>query len=328
MVAIGFSEKKAVLVLYAFSGVSGCLTLSFHYLSVGPTLVLITLYLLFVVFFWVYLARVKVYPEESLLSNNGLGAFTPVVVQLAYRRRIFEVFLDLVLVTVAYYTAYLLRFEGTGTVYYLIGDDFEFFLKSLPVLLACQIFCFYVLGVYKGVWESTSISDLIAYIKGITAAVALTMLILLFAYRFESYSRVVFIIYWFLMLVLVSLSRLSFRLVDEGVKKSRQRGKPTLIYGAGVGGQLVAKEIENNRDLELVVVGFIDDNPRKHKRTIMGYPVLGDVNELERIIKKKGIKEIIVSFRKNGDERKKEIKANCQQIGSDIEVKQMKFNIV
>ncbi|PKN62555.1 MAG: hypothetical protein CVU57_23730 [Deltaproteobacteria bacterium HGW-Deltaproteobacteria-15] len=327
MVAIGFSEKKAVLVLYAFSGVSGCLTLSFHYLSVGPTLVLITLYLLFVVFFWVYLARVKVYPEESLLSNNGLGAFTPVVVQLAYRRRIFEVFLDLVLVTVAYYTAYLLRFEGTGTVYYLIGDDFEFFLKSLPVLLACQIFCFYVLGVYKGVWESTSISDLIAYIKGITAAVALTMLILLFAYRFESYSRVVFIIYWFLMLVLVSLSRLSFRLVDEGVKKSRQRGKPTLIYGAGVGGQLVAKEIENNRDLELVVVGFIDDNPRKHKRTIMGYPVLGDVNELERIIKKKGIREIIISFRKNGEERKKEITTYCRQIDGDVDVKQMKFNI-
>jgi len=328
MVAIGFSEKKAVLVLYAFSMVSGGLTLSVHYLSVGPTLVLITLYLLFVVFFWVYLARVKVYPEESLLTNNGLGAFTPVVVQLTYRRRVFEVFLDFVLVTVAYYTAYLLRFEGTGTVYYMIGDDFKFFLKSLPVLLACQIFCFYVLGVYKGVWENTSISDLIAYIKGITAAVALTMLILLFAYRFQSFSRVVFIIYWFLMLVLVSLSRLSFRLVDEGVKKARQRGKPTLIYGAGVGGQLVVKEIENNRDLEMVVVGFIDDNPRKHKRTIMGYPVFGDVSELEKIIRKKGVREIIISFRKNGEDRKKEIMSHCQKIDKEVEVKQMKFNLV
>jgi UDP-GlcNAc:undecaprenyl-phosphate GlcNAc-1-phosphate transferase len=169
---------------------------------------------------------------------------------------------------------------------------------------------------------------LIAYIKGITAAVALTMLVILFAYRFQSFSRVVFIIYWFLILVLVSLSRLSFRLVDEGIKKGRQKGKPTLIYGAGVGGQLVAKEIENNRSLELVVIGFIDDNPRKHKRMIMGYPVLGDIHELEKLIKKKGIQEIIISFRENGESRKREIKEYCQQIGSDdIDVKQMKLNI-
>jgi UDP-GlcNAc:undecaprenyl-phosphate GlcNAc-1-phosphate transferase len=325
MVAIGFSEKKAVLVLYAFSAASGCLTLSIHYLSVGPTLVLITLYLLFVLFFWVYLARVKVYQEESLLSNNGLGAITPIIVQLTYRRRVFEVFLDFILVSVAYYTAYLLRFEGP--VYYLIGENFRFFLKSLPILLACQIFCFYVLGVYRGVWENTSISDLIAYIKGITAAVVLSMGILLFVYRFQYFSRVVFILYWILMLLLVSLSRLSFRIVDEGIKKGRQRGRPTLIYGAGVGGQLVAKEIENNRSLELVVVGFIDDNPRKHKRTIMGYPVLGDVQELERIIKKNGIKEIIISFRNNGEARKREMIEFCRQIGGDIDVKQMKFMI-
>lgn len=321
MVAIGFSEKKAVLILYAFSVASGCLTLSIHYLSVGPTLVLITLYLLFVVFFWVYLARVKVYQEESLLANNGLGAFTPLIVQLTYRRRVFEVFLDFVLVSVAYYTAYLFRFEGP--VYYLIGENFRFFLKSLPILLSCQIFCFYVLGVYKGVWENTSISDLIAYIKGITAAVAMAMGILLLVYRFQYFSRVVFIIYWVLMLVLVSLSRLSFRIVAEGTKKSRQKGKSTIIYGAGVGGQLVAKEIENNRSLELVIIGFIDDNPRKHKRTIMGYPVLGSTEELKRIVTNKGIEEIIISFRVNGDEKKKEIVEYCQKVGADVTVKQM-----
>ena len=157
-------------------------------------------------------------------------------------------------------------------------------------MLACQIFCFYILGVYKGVWENTSVSDLLTYIKGITGATVLSMMILLFVYRFQSFSRAVFIIYWILMLVLVSLSRLSFRLVDEEIKRGRQKGKPTLIYGAGVGGQLLVKEIEHNQELELVVVGFIDDNPRKHRRTIMGYPVLGSIHELEKIIKKKSIR--------------------------------------
>ncbi|MEW6664802.1 MAG: glycosyl transferase [Thermodesulfobacteriota bacterium] len=325
MVAIGFSERKAVLVLYAFAGVSGCIALAIHHLSIGSTLVLIVLYLLFIVFFWMYLARVKVYQEESVLSQNGLGAFTPILVQLTYRRRIFEVFLDFVLVTVSYYTAYLLRFEGP--MYYLIGKDFQFFMKSLPIMVACQIFCFYIVGVYRGVWESTGLSDLIDYIKGVTAATILAMLILLFTYRFESFSRAVFVIYWILMLVLVSLSRLSFRLVDEGIKKNRQKGKPTLVYGAGVGGQMVVKEIENNPTLELVLVGFIDDNPRKYKRRIMGYPVLGGGDDLERVIRKNAVQEIIISFRENGEQKRAELMDRCRKMGAEVDIRQMRLLI-
>jgi UDP-GlcNAc:undecaprenyl-phosphate/decaprenyl-phosphate GlcNAc-1-phosphate transferase len=153
------------------------------------------------------------------------------------------------------------------------------------------------------------------------------MMILLFVYRFQSFSRAVFIIYWILMLVLISLSRLSFRLVDEEIKKGRQKGKPTLIYGAGVGGQLLVKEIEYNPKLELYLVGFIDDNPRKHKRTIMGYPVLGSIQELEKIVKKKGVEEIIISFQQNGGQRKKEIEEYCERAGANIEVRQMMLMI-
>ena len=323
MVAIGFSEKKAVLVLYAFSVASGLIALAINYLSIGPTLVLIVFYLLFILFFWIYLARVKVYQEDSILSNNGLGTFTPIFVQITYRRRLFEVLLDFILAATAYYTAYLLRFEGS--VYYLIGSNFELFLKSFPIMVACQIFCFYIMGIYRGIWENTGISDLIGYFKAITAGTVMAMLILLFMYRFHSFSRAVFIIYWILMLILVSLSRLSFRLVDEGIKKGKQKGKPALIYGAGVGGQMVAKEIENNRNLGLVLVGFIDDNVRKHKRKTMGYPVLGGKADLGKIIKKNNIQEIIVSFKNNGEEKKKEIKGLCRQMDAEVEVTQMRL---
>ncbi|MBW1768533.1 MAG: hypothetical protein JRJ65_15990 [Deltaproteobacteria bacterium] len=321
MVAIGFSEKKAVLVLYAFSVASGLIALAINYLSIGPTLVFIVLYLLFIIFFWIYLARVKVYQEDSIFSNNGLGAFTPILVQFTYKRRLFEVLLDFILVTMAYYTAYLLRFEGP--VYYLIGGNFDLFLKSLPIMVACQIFCFYIMGVYRGIWESTSLSDLIDYIKAITVGAVMAMLILLFIYRFHSFSRAVFIIYWILMLILVSLSRLSFRLVDEGIKKGKQKGKSALIYGAGSGGQMVVKEIENNRALGFVLVGFIDDNPRKYKRKIMGYPVLGGRMDLEKIIKANNIKEIIISFKQNGEEKRREVRSFCHSIGVEVEVTRM-----
>jgi len=322
MVAIGFSEKRAVLMLYAFSAISGVIALAIGRLSTGISLVVIALYLLFILFFWIYLAKVKVYQESSILSDDASGVVTPILVDITYKRRLFEVLLDLVLITVAYYASYLLRFEGE------LGGNFDFFLKSLPILIACQIFWFYVLGVYRGVWENTGIRDLIGYIKGITAATVMAILILLFVYRFISFSRAVFVSYWGLMLIFVSLSRLSFRLLDEGIRKDNQKGLPTLIYGAGVGGQMVIKEIETNKDLGLAVVGFIDDNPRIHRRRIKGYPVLGGRGDLKEIVKKHEIRKIIVSFRANGIERKKEIEAICLRSGAEVEVNQMKLMIV
>ena len=115
--------------------------------------------------------------------------------------------------------------------------------------------------------------------------------------------------------------------MDEGIKKGKQKGKPTLVYGAGVGGQMVAKEIENNRNLGLVLVGFIDDNSRKHKRRIMGYPVLGGREDLKKIIKKKNIQEIIVSFKHNSEEKKKEVENLCRSMDCEVEVTRMRLVI-
>ena len=319
MVAIGLSERKAVLVLYAFAVASGLIALAIRYFSIWSSLVVTIFYLLFVLFFWIYLAKVKVYPEESIMSNNGLGVLTPVLVEITYRRRLFEVLLDLVLITVAYYTAYFLRFEGS------IGQNLHMFLNSLPVVIACQILSFYIMGVYRGVWESTGLRDLIGYIKAVTIGTVLPILILLGIYRFQSFSRAVFAIYWFLMLVLISLSRLSFRMFEEGIRKGERKGKPTLIYGAGVGGQMTLKEIETNQDLGMVLVGFVDDNPRIHGRKIKGYPVFGGQEDLKKIIKKHKIKEVIVSFRESGLEKKKEIRNLCVSMGAEVEVKQMQL---
>ncbi|MBW2119883.1 MAG: glycosyl transferase, partial [Deltaproteobacteria bacterium] len=321
MVAIGFSERRAVLVLYAFSAMSGLIALAINYFSIGTSLVVIILYLLFVLFFWIYLAKVKVYQEKSILSDDASGVFTPILVEITYRRRLFEVLLDLVLISVAYYTSYLLRFEGAP------GANLDFFLKSLPILIACQIIWFYIFGIYKGVWESTGVRELTGYIKAITAGTVMAMLIFLFVYRFQSFSRAVFVIYWILMLILVSLSRLSFRLLDEGVKRGGKKGKPTLIYGAGIGGQMAVKEIENNQELGLALVGFVDDKVRIHGRKILSYPVLGGRKDLEKIIKRHNISKVIIYFKKQGTEKKKEIRKLCSGMNAEVEVVQMKLII-
>ena len=321
LVAIGFSEKKAVLILYAFSVTSGLMALLINRLTAGTAIVIVIVYLLFILFFWIYLARVKVYSEKPIIDHDGARGITTILLQITYRRRVFEVLLDLILITVAYYTAYLLRFEGT------IGPNFDFFLNSLPVVIACQVLFFYIFGVYRGVWEDTSIRDLIVYGKAITAGTVVPILILLFVYRFYSFSRAVFVIYWGLMILMVSLSRLSFRLLDEGIRKGNRKGNRVLVYGAGLGGQMTMREIETNKGLEMILAGFMDDNPSLKKRKIRGYPVFGGMADLRDVIEKRQIKEIIISFRENSAEKKTEIRNLCSVIGIDVKIKEMKLHI-
>lgn len=321
LVAIGFSEKKAVLVLYGFSIVSGVLALGMRYLNFGIALVITVFYVLLVILFWVYLGKVQVYSEKSILSEKDSGLLTPVLVEVTYRRRLFEVLLDFVLICAAYYTSYLLRFEGAP------GGNLAFFLKSLPILIACQLVAFYFFGVYKGVWESTGIRDLLGYVEGITAGTVGTILILLFLYRFQSFSRAVFVIYWGIMVILVSLSRLSFRLLDEGIKNGNPHGRSTLIYGAGIGGQMMLKEIETNREVDLRLVGFLDDNIKLRGRKVRGYPVMGSGADLEKIISEHKVREVIISFRIGGEEKRKEIRERCKKQGLEINVRQMKLTL-
>ena len=321
MVAIGFSERKAVIILYVFAVISGLLALCMNPLHMGISAVIIILYLILVLMFWVYLANVQVYAHSGDITDKRTRFFLPGLKKARYGRTFFSILLDLVLITVAYYASYLLRFGGD------IGPNFNFFLKSLPIMFSCQILCLYIFGVYQRLWAGSRLGDISVYVKGVTSGTVMAVLMILLVYRFQGFSRAIFIIYWGVMLILLTFSRFFFRILDDWVIRENRDGKPTLIYGAGVGGQMLVREIETNSELGLAIVGFLDDDPMKKGKKIHGYPVLGNDRRLPEIIRKYNIKEIVISFKVNSDEKKKEINRVCHQTGIDAAVSQMRLII-
>lgn len=69
-----------------------------------------------------------------------------------------------------------------------------------------------------------------------------------------------------------------------------------LIIGAGVAGTDVATEIKRNPDMDLKVVGFIDDDPNKMNIKVNGVSVIGAKNDLKTVIKKLAIEEVIIAI--------------------------------
>jgi UDP-GlcNAc:undecaprenyl-phosphate GlcNAc-1-phosphate transferase len=321
LVAIGLPERQAVLTLYAFSFFGGTVALVGALYQPRYFISLLGVFLLVSLFFWIYLAKVRVYPEEDRTLIEKSKALTTVWIDFTYRRRIFEVILDVWLVSFAYWLSYFLRFEGIS---YL--TNFPFFLRSLPIALGSLMCSYFAFGVYRGFWRYTSVADFLTYLKAVTIGVVLSILIILFVYRFQEYSRTLFVIYWGIALFFLAGSRLSFRLIAEALRRnSKAAGRRILIYGAGDKGEFALREILNNQKLGLTPVGFIDDDVRKRRRKIQGYRVLGGRDDLAAMVKKYEINEVIVASDKIHADNLKVACAVCEDLG--IAVRNLELSI-
>jgi UDP-GlcNAc:undecaprenyl-phosphate GlcNAc-1-phosphate transferase len=145
-----------------------------------------------------------------------------------------------------------------------------------------------------------------------------TILMIVWVYRFEGYSRSVFIIDWLLLLLFVSGSRVSFRALAELLRSPQLDSKRVLIYGAGDGGELALREMLNNAALHRTPVGFLDDDRSKQRTQIRGYPVIGGVEGLSEAIVLHRITEIVIASDKILAERLAMLDLVCEQLNVPV----------
>lgn len=308
LVALGLSERTAVLMLWGFAVAAGVLAYFVSQLSTTQSLALIAVFTIVLTIIGVYLSKVKVYDErqEELASqNNAVFAF---LVDVSYKRRVFEVFLDAILITLSYYAAYVFLFGSFET-----SGNWDLFIKSVPLLVVLKLFAFLAAGVYRGLWRYTSISDLFTFTKGVIAGSVLSILGVLLLYRFEGYSRAVFVLDAMILLFALVGSRLAFRLIREMLPVPHaSEGRRALIYGAGDGGEMVLREFRNNAELQYIPVGFIDDDARKHGKVISSLKVFDANGSLPDICNELNVDEIVISFREFEPETLISIREFCR----------------
>src|SRR5689334_6683357 len=319
LVALGMSERHAVLMLYGFAGLSGLLAILVQRARLDVSLAAIAGFTILLTLVGVYLAAVKVYDESEAdlaFKEKQLYAF---LIDLSYKRRIFEVLLDVVLIILSYWASYAINFPPNSPAWKL-------FIRTLPVLVFMKMSVFLVMGVYRGLWRYTSMSDLIVFGKAVILSSVASLILILFAFRFEGYSRKVFAIDAVLMFLLLAGSRLAFRLFRQLLPAvSKNDGRRVLIYGAGDAGELLLRELRNNRELQLAPIGFLDDDPAKSGKVIHGLKVFGGNGDLGSVCTQHEIDEIVISSMKMTEERVQEVLRTCSE--RQIKVKRMRITI-
>ncbi|MEA2416220.1 MAG: UDP-GlcNAc:undecaprenyl-phosphate/decaprenyl-phosphate GlcNAc-phosphate transferase [Thermoanaerobaculia bacterium] len=309
LVALGVSEKHAVWMLYALAVSAGLLALLARRASLDVSLAAIATFTIILTFLGIHLGRVRVYSEDEIAAarSKPIVAF---LINLTHKRRVFEVLLDVVLISGAYYLAYAIKFGPLNA-----SNEWQLFFRTLPIVVLVKVVGFLAAGVYRGIWRYASLNTVIVFGRAVAISSIATVLTIVFAFRFEGFSRTIFILDALILLMVVTASRFAFRLLRGVIRNNAVSGRNVVIYGAGDGGELVYRELRNNPSLRYVPVAFVDDDPTKSGRLIHGVRVYSATTSLSELCQRLHAEEVLISTEKITGERLTAIVGECAAAG-------------
>ncbi len=204
---------------------------------------------------------------------------------------------DIALIIISVLGSFALRLDVGELPFY-----FPAALLMCAVALVIKIPTYFFFGLYRRLWIYASTGELRLIAVAVTTASVLTsgvMLLLISAGMvLPGMPRSALGIDWLISLILIGGSRFALRILAEQSTTSRTNGKTkrALIIGAGDAGALVVRELQKSSQLNLIPVGFLDDDPAKQKHSIHGVTVIGKVNDLASAIDQHNIEEVIIAI--------------------------------
>jgi FlaA1/EpsC-like NDP-sugar epimerase len=194
-------------------------------------------------------------------------------------RRPLVVVIHLLLVILANYLAFWLRFDGD------IPHEYRILMRNWwPALLTIRGVVFVVFRLFEGMWRYTSIWDLRNIVSGIAVSSLVFAGTVMLVANVAAYPRSVYLIDAMLLVLLLSAPRLSRRIYGE-VRRMRPEGRRVLIYGAGDAGEMIVREMRHEPSYGYRPIGFIDDDPTKVGQRIHGVKILGTGGSLAAVIR-------------------------------------------
>ena len=211
------------------------------------------------------------------------------------RHRLWQVVADGTLVALAWWLAWVLRFENRRPRYYDRYLDWELIL--LVVAIALPVFA--LSGFYNRWWRYVSTRDMWDAVRGVALA---TLAVFVAFTLFELHPVRVPTSLWFVFLLLclafVTGARLLARTLIERPRPGSivARGKEAIVVGAGDAAQLILKEMLRNPALGTTPIGLVDDDPRKKNLRIHGIRVLGTTSDLPELLRERRPDELLIAI--------------------------------
>jgi FlaA1/EpsC-like NDP-sugar epimerase len=242
-------------------------------------------------------------------------------------RRVGQVGVDAALLALAYYLAYVLRFDDSIPLRYerLLED-------TIVLIVVMKLVIFALFGLYSKLWRFVDQRDFETILKAVVVStVGLIVVLFLFSIGRHDPPRTVVALDFLLSLVFCAGARFAVRALVERPARGailERAANEVLIVGAGNGGQQVAFELRRNPGLQSAPVGFVDDDPRKQGMRVAGLKVLGTTDDLARVLDGVRPNEVIIAIPSAPGTLRQKIVTACRERGIPVRTLPTTFELL
>jgi FlaA1/EpsC-like NDP-sugar epimerase len=228
-----------------------------------------------------------------------------------FHKQLIVMLVDSLSIMLAVWFSYSIRLEQ-----FHFPWGIEQFVYVVPTFIALPIFI--KLGLYRAVFRYTGQHALWTIFRAVAIYGVLFFCLIIFwdfLYLPRDQAlipRSIGILQPIILLVLIVLSRSIARLwlSNTYLKHQKKKYRHTLIYGAGASGIQIANSLQQTGSYYLV--GYIDEDPQLHHKTINGLTIYG-VNEIDALIKEYGVTDILLALPSIHQSRRNEIVSELRQ---------------
>lgn len=202
------------------------------------------------------------------------------------------VLFDILAITVTYLITYV------ALVFTEVPVALNKILLILPFVIVLHLVVYLFVGVYSALSEYFSFNDVVRIIVG-TIITNLILVAIMVVTQMSYIMETAYIFIVFVEIFFVSIPRVARRLIAYIHVKwewSQALSFKTIIIGAGNVGEMVVKEVYQNKDLNNMPVAFLDDDEKKIGRFLSGIKIVGKISDLEQVIKDYDAEEIIIAI--------------------------------
>jgi len=283
LLAFGYSQKQAVLILYFISFAFG-----FSAVLVTAGTIDSAMIIILVGIAAAFAVRKLDYKEIAVIKNGILLK----IYRFTFLKHFgFQIFIDLISIIAAVYFADLISPSINNS-----QVSTEALLSIALIFCLIQFIIFITGGLYKHKTQLLGLGDLLQILKSTFLAVLLSSAILFFMpIIIQSHLILLTLFNFYFLLTMVLGSRILFHALNYIFNKETGKGKRILIYGANQRGLVVLQALLSFDYLHANPIGFIDDDPGLEGKILNGYPVFGGHWKLEGLLRKNLADEIIVA---------------------------------
>ena len=221
--------------------------------------------------------------------------------------------LDLIMIPVAWFTAYWLRFNLEA----IPSEMMQGAWLSLLILMPVQGACFWYFGLYRGMWRFASMPDLLRILKAVTVGVTVSFVLLFFWTRLHDVPRSVPLFYMILLGLFLSVPRFFYRWLKD-FRFSSSTGLRVLVVGAGRAGEMLVRDLLRDPGHAYRPIGFVDDDPGKKGREIHGIRVLGRCDRIPELVKELSAEAVILAIPSAGSKQLRRLVELAEQAGVPV----------